>query len=47
MANEKPRQNVPHNRKMLIFLVYKEYLHINIAKITIDGESWTNRIKDL
>lgn len=39
MANEKPRQNVQYNRKRLMFLVYKEYLQINMEKITIHGES--------
>lgn len=47
MANEKLRQNVQHNRKRLIFLVYKEYLQINLAKITIHGESRANHINDL
>lgn len=28
------------NRKRLIVLVYNEYLQINMAKITIHGESW-------
>lgn len=46
-AGEKLRQNVQQNRKKLIFLVHKEYLQINMAKITTCGESWANHIEDL
>lgn len=34
------------NSKRLIFLVYKEYLHINMAKNNYSWRSWANHIND-
>lgn len=47
MAYEISWQNVQHNKKRLIFLVYKEYLQISMVKITIHGESLDNHMNDL
>lgn len=47
MANEKPEENLQHNRKRLILLVYKEYLHINMKKINSHEESWAKNMNNL